>query len=176
MQGEGIFIDLPDREPFLTERAKLWRSRETEERDSPESDLLNPVFVWWHTFAHRLLYGLSIDSGYSSAAIRERIYFKKKDGRVSGGILLYTSQQGGDGSLGGLIALCTKEDFGRIFRAAERNLGVCSNDPLCSEHLERNNGAACYACLLVSETSCEFHNLYLDRLLLSESLQGRSTK
>ena len=129
-----------------------------------------------NTFAHRLLYGLSIDSGYSSAAIRERIYFKKIDGRVTGGILLYTSQQGSDGSLGGLIALCTKDDFSRVLRAAERNLGSCSNDPLCSEHLERNNGAACYACLLVSETSCEFHNSYLDRLLLSESLQGRKTK
>ena len=176
MQGEGIFIDLPDSDLFLTERANLWRTREKEKIDNPESDLLNPVFVWWHTFAHRLLYGLSIDSGYSLAAIRERIYFKKIDGRTTGGILLYTSQQGSDGSLGGLIALCTKEDFGRVIRAAERTLGSCSNDPLCSEHLERNNGAACYACLLVSETSCEFHNSYLDRLLLSESLQGRKAK
>jgi len=109
MQGEGIFIDLPDSDLFLTERANLWRTREKEKIDNPESDLLNPVFVWWHTFAHRLLYGLSIDSGYSLAAIRERIYFKKIDGRTTGGILLYTSQQGSDGSLGGLIALCTKE-------------------------------------------------------------------
>ena len=175
MQGEGIFIDLPQSEPPLTDRAKLWIAREKEEQAKPESTFLNPVFVWWHTLAHRLLYGLSIDSGYSSAAIRERIYFTKKDKSVKGGILLYTSQQGSDGSLGGLIALCTKEDFNRVLKSAERNLGSCSNDPLCSEHLERNNGAACYACLLVSETSCELHNSYLDRLLLSESFQGRST-
>lgn len=178
MQGEGIFIDLPDCPPSFSKRAKLWLDREKEETATPESALLNPLFVWWHTLAHRIIYGLSIDSGYASAAIRERIYFRKReDGRSSGGILLYTSQQGSDGSLGGLIALCTKDDFSRVMGAAERNLSSCSNDPLCSQHLERNNGSACYACLLISETSCEFHNSYLDRLLLSESLhRGNVTK
>jgi hypothetical protein len=175
MQGEGIFIDLPESDPPLSKRAELWLAREKQET-IPESTLLNPVFVWWHTLAHRIIYGLSIDSGYSSAAIRERIYFRKKNGKSSGGILLYTSQQGSDGSLGGLIALCTREAFSGVVRAAERNLDACSNDPLCSERLERNNGAACYACLLVSETSCEFHNTYLDRLLLSESLPKRGIK
>jgi hypothetical protein len=177
MQGEGIFIDLPDDNPTLSKRAGLWEDREKEETAISESAMLNPLFVWWHTLAHRIIYGLSIDSGYSSAAIRERIYFRKKSaGNSSGGILLYTSQQGSDGSLGGLMALCTMKDFSRVLRAAERNLSSCSNDPLCSEHLERNNGAACYACLLVSETSCEFHNTYLDRLLLSESLPRRGIK
>jgi hypothetical protein len=86
-------------------------------------------------------------------------------------VLLYTSQSGGDGSLGGLIALVP--DFERVLKAAQRNIYSCSNDPLCGEQKlasEKPNGAACYACLLVSETSCEFGNIYLDRNLMKENL------
>jgi hypothetical protein len=177
LQGEGIFVDLPDGNPCLNEqRARLWLDREREVHGTPEAYLYNPLFVWWHTLAHRLILGLSLDSGYSSAAIRERVYFREdsRTHETSGGVLLYTSQQGSDGSLGGLIALCGQNEFSRVMVAAERNLNACSNDPLCSEHLERNNGAACYACLLISETSCEFHNTYLDRLLLARSLSRGS--
>ena len=173
LQGEGIFVDLPNGNPRLEEeRARIWQERVEQVRDVPYAYLYHPLFIWWHTFAHRLITGLSLDSGYSSAAIRERIFFMEdsKTGLPSGGILLYTSQQGSDGSLGGLIALCRQEEFIHVMDAAERNLDSCSNDPLCSEHLERNNGAACYACLLISETSCEYHNTYLDRLILSGSL------
>ncbi len=65
---------------------------------------LHPVFVWWHTLAHRLINALSVDSGYSSAAVRERVYvyLNTTDGSFDGGILLYTVQPGGDGTLGGL--------------------------------------------------------------------------
>jgi len=175
LQGEGIFIDLIGTGPYLEEqRAKLWLDREKKLYGSPGAYLCNPIFVWWHTLAHRLINALSVDSGYSSAAIRERVYFREKTASSPplGGILIYTSQQGSDGSLGGLIALCSQNDFRRVMAAAERNLTSCSNDPLCSEHLERNNGAACYACLLISETSCECHNTYLDRLLLAGNLGG----
>jgi hypothetical protein len=112
---------------------------------------------------------LSIDSGYSSASIRERVYVEidPATGNASGGIVLYATQPGGDGSMGGLIALVPQ--FERILEAAARNLNSCSNDPLCAEARispGRNNGAACYACLLLSETSCEHRNMYLDRNLL----------
>jgi hypothetical protein len=47
---------------------------------------------------------------------------------------------------------------------------ICSSDPLCREHdprrTERMNGAACHACAMVSETSCEFGNRLLDRGML----------
>jgi len=176
LQGEGIFIDLPSGFPSFDERrAELWLDLERRVTGLPEAYLFHPLFVWWHTLSHRIINALSIDSGYSSAAIRERVYFRYGPAthRPLGGLLLYTSQQGGDGSLGGLIALCEHTEFCRVMAAAERNIDACSNDPLCSEHLERNNGAACYACLLISETSCEFHNTYLDRLLLAQSLRGR---
>lgn len=44
----------------------------------------------------------------------------------------------------------------------------CSGDPICSlsEHQGYNslNYAACHACTLLPETSCEFKNLLLDRI------------
>ncbi len=134
---------------------------------------MHPVFVWWHTLAHRLINALSIDSGYSSAAVRERVYndIDPGTGQAHGGILLYTAQPGGDGTLGGLIALVPH--FDRVLRAALNTIDACSNDPLCSEEqfrAGRYNGAACYACQLISETSCEHRNTRLDRTLLMENL------
>jgi hypothetical protein len=168
LYGEGVFIDLPDDDLQLDgSRTEIWTERESH---SPNAYVYNPSFVWWHTLAHRLINALAIDSGYSSAAIRERVYLR---GPSTGGILLYTSQQGSDGSLGGLIALCNRTDIQGVISAAERDINSCSNDPLCGKYVGRDNGAACYACLLISETSCEYHNLYLDRLLLAPSLMGR---
>lgn len=172
LHGEGIFIDLaPDQILNLktSETTEAWHGQFRKKRNY----LFHPVFVWWHTLSHRLITALSIDSGYSSASIRERVYIKAEGNgdNAYGGVLLYTSQHGGDGSLGGLIALVP--EFNRVISAALRNINSCSNDPLCSEQKltsERLNGAACYACLLVSETSCEFSNLYLDRNLLRETI------
>ena len=183
--GEGIFIDIapPVNGSQTTALSGSvasgwnsawadpvgWRQNTTLEH----ADHLNPVFVWWHTFAHRLINALAIDSGYSSASIRERIYVSiDPQTRVaSGGILLYTSQPGGDGTLGGLVALVP--EFEMVLDAALRDVHTCSNDPLCfEERFDRgkSNGPACYACLLVSETSCEHRNMLLDRALLLENL------
>ena len=171
IHGEGVFIDLPLGESLdlhQSETAKAWWS----EFKKKKNYLFHPVFVWWHTLSHRFINALSIDSGYSSASIRERVYIKADgDGHAHGGVLVYTSQRGGDGSLGGLIALVPQ--FSRVVSAALRNINSCSNDPLCSEQEfapGRINGAACYACLFLSETSCEFGNLYLDRNLLRWSI------
>jgi hypothetical protein len=166
--GEGIFLDLNGvdlalagarNEQWLAEHAKAQAALET-----------HPVHVWWHTLSHRLLRSLSVDSGYSSAAIRERVYVERAtSGEVHGGVLLYTVQPGGDGTLGGLIALVP--NFDRVLAAALSDIGSCSNDLLCEENVPSGvNGAACYSCLLSSETSCEYRNGQLDRLLLRENL------
>ncbi|HZU00587.1 MAG TPA: DUF1998 domain-containing protein [Ktedonobacteraceae bacterium] len=186
LYGEGLFVDLaPDscvggyHFPLNQDRTWLsaWRDplryRQRIQVPSDEQDYLHPVFVWWHTLAHRLINALSIDSGYSSAAIRERIYIDIDEisGEASGGILLYTAQPGGDGTLGGMIALVPR--FDRVLRVAFNTIDGCSNDPLCSEvqfTVGKYNGAACYACQLVSETSCEHRNTRLDRNLLKENL------
>jgi hypothetical protein len=72
-----------------------------------------------------------VDSGYSSAAIRERVYTYTENNKTVGGLLLYTAQSGGDGTLGGLIGLVPH--FERILKSALRNVDACSNDPICIE-------------------------------------------
>ncbi len=69
--------------------------------------------------------------------------------------------------MGGLVG--TVEYFQDIINTAINNLRICSNDPLCNDvnkSSESINGAACYSCLLISETSCEHKNLWLDRHLV----------
>jgi len=184
--GEGIFVDLnidqhPQNNLTLTgELAQNWfHAWNNPEQYSNRSffnhdrEQFHPVFVWWHTLAHRLINALSVDSGYSSAAIRERVFIDidPDTGIADGGLLLYTAQPGGDGTLGGLIALVP--EFERVFERALYSLETCSNDPLCGEERFRKgkyNGSACYACSLVSETSCEHRNMSLDRGLLLEEM------
>ncbi|MCP4396739.1 MAG: DUF1998 domain-containing protein [bacterium] len=186
--GEGIFVDFAPGDqstavvnhfPLAGSAANSWLDawhdpQQYVPRFIPEiREQLHPVFIWWHTLAHRLINALSVDSGYSSAAVRERIYIAIDDntGEASGGILLYTVQPGGDGTLGGLVALVPK--FERVLESALRNIDACSNDPLCGEETfapEKYNGAACYACALIAETSCEYRNMRLDRNVLLENL------
>jgi hypothetical protein len=167
--GEGIFLDLDGAALSLTgTRLTAWQQRFN--AGTPPEPRLHPVHVWWHTLSHRLLQALAVDSGYSSAAIRERVYVRHDTaGNSRGGLLLYTVQPGGDGTLGGLIALVPR--FDQVLDAALRDLTTCSNDPLCEQAPQMGaEGAACYSCLLASETSCEHRNLGLDRLLLLENL------
>jgi hypothetical protein len=166
--GEGIFIDLDGVPAALAgPREQAWQQKLAAD---PTQTLNHPVHVWWHSLSHRLLTALSVDSGYSSTAIRERTYLvSDSNGVPHGGILLYTVQPGGDGTLGGLMALVPQ--FRSVLDSALRELATCSNDPLCAEATASGaDGAACYSCLLVSETSCEHRNRGLDRLLLLESL------
>jgi hypothetical protein len=186
--GEGVFLDLAP-EPGSPPRGRhfplaggaastwlqAWNRPDAfgqQVLSEEDRDRLHPVFVWWHTLAHRLINALAVDSGYSSAAVRERVFvdLDPKTGDAGGGALLYTAQPGGDGTLGGLVALVPQ--FERVLATAFRNLDACSNDPLCGEEMfgpARYNGSACYACALVSETSCEHRNMHLDRRLLLEN-------
>lgn len=177
--GEGIFIDFENDAVFpgVTGATATWLDEWYRNATfnpafiGEQRDHLHPVFVWWHTFSHRLINTLAIDSGYSSAAVRERVYISiDSSGRARGGILLYTAQPGGDGTLGGLVALVPS--FDRVVTSALATIGACSNDPLCGEEnfgQGKYNGSACYACALISETSCEYRNMRLDRKLLEEN-------
>jgi hypothetical protein len=140
-------------------------------RDSTHKEELHPVFVWWHTLSHLLIRSISAEAGYSSASIRERIYFEHNNSRVRGGILLYATCPGSEGTLGGLIALVPY--FQIILKNAFEQARTCSCDPLCIQHNLKEgqfNGAACYGCVLISETSCEHRNMWLDRNVLLENL------
>ena len=145
----------------LNQIAKRWIDNKPTHQDlSKRNNTKEPEFVWWHSFAHSLIKSLSIFSGYSSASLRERIYLK--DG--IGGILIYNTSPGDDCGMGGLVDLVS--DFDPILENAKNILLNCSNDPICSYNEIRPNkvnGAACHNCLLISETSCEHANMWLDR-------------
>jgi len=190
--GEGLFIYAGDKDNGEFDACGADFSRDSgacdewkrvhDERESYPGHLFrdagrrvetSPLFVWWHTFSHMLMRELSADAGYPLASIRERVYAIPSEGSPwSGraGILIYTYQRGSEGTLGGLISLAGEEDGLRNYMlGALRRAERCSNDPLCGDSrvvFPRFNGAACYACSFVPETSCEHRNAWLDRRLI----------
>jgi hypothetical protein len=179
--GEGVFMMLDDNEGWHSDMegrsTSVWMGAQGEPsypsfvfRSPQDRGELHPLFIWWHTLSHLIIRAVSLEAGYSSASIRERVYVQR-DNRARGGILLYATQPGSEGGLGGLIALVPY--FGEILRRAFDMLDTCSGDPLCIENRfnpGNYNGAACYACLLISETSCEHRNMWLDRNVLRENI------
>jgi hypothetical protein len=171
--GEGLFITpangkIPDLSASDAYNNWIEFSLSGYEGNSEWTDICaSPEFVWLHTLSHALIRALSGFTGYSSASLRERVYLSR-DGK-NGGILIYNTSPGEDGGKGGLTG--TIRYFERIVKEAEEIINVCSNDPLCrdiTKSSESINGAACYSCLLLSETSCEHRNLWLDRHILME--------
>ena len=127
--------------------------------------LRNAVYVLMHTFAHLMIKQMAMSSGYSSSAIRERIYFGEK----MSGILLYTGSADKEGSLGGLVELGTIEQMTNLMGDAFQEALICTNDPECMSNLpagKNSNGAACHSCCMISETACENGNRMLDRGLV----------
>jgi len=122
-------------------------------------------YVMMHTFAHLLIKQMAMFSGYSSAAIRERIYF----GDRMSGILIYTGSSDKEGSLGGLVELGTIKNLRVLMRDAFQEALLCTNDPECMNNTpagKNSNGAACHSCCMISETACENGNRMLDRGLV----------
>lgn len=175
--GEGIFLSLDG--PLLenlarsaegTQRVRAiqkayasWRQL----RDLPSaSSPPGAGFIAIHSLAHLVIRHLALYCGYGMASIRERVYGSDNQA----GILIYTAAADADGSLGGLVSFGTPEKLQAILSAGAANAAWCSQDPLCGDrkpdagtHL---SGAACHACLLLPETSCEHGNRFLDRRLL----------
>lgn len=184
VHGEGIFIRFDEQALQAWEMLSI-----VEERDS----MLRAGHVGWrnarhlkpadgypgiryallHTFAHLLIRELALECGYSAASIRERIYASGDEGSPMAGVLLYTAAADSDGTLGGLVELGKPENLGRLIEQALARAGVCSSDPLCSEHDPGDDrslhAASCHACGFVAETSCERGNRYLDRALLVQT-------
>ena len=125
----------------------------------------NATYVLMHTFAHLLIKQMSMTSGYSSSAIRERIYFSEK----MTGILLYTGSADKEGSLGGLVELGSIGKLVPLMKDAFQEALLCTNDPECMSNAPAGNnlnGAACHSCCMISETACENGNRMLDRGLV----------
>ncbi|VBT21709.1 Domain of uncharacterised function (DUF1998) [Burkholderia pseudomallei] len=190
VRGEGIFLQ------FSEEAIRAWVRRVTRQDEEmfrahsawrrarripePASGYPGIRYALIHSFSHALMRQLSMEAGYSSASIRERIYAHDggDDTPAMAGLLLYTAAPDSEGTLGGLVSLGEPDRLGRLIRLALEEIRLCASDPLCGEHRPAHDGtsslhgAACHACMFSPETSCERGNKYLDRGLLVQTIGG----
>lgn len=177
VRGEGIYLE------FEEERLVDWESRADVQRRTATmqahalasrfgtEEPLTARFVLIHTFAHLFMNELIFACGYSSASLRERLYVASGKTPMSG-LLIYTAAGDSEGTMGGLVRMAKPENLGPVLTAAFQKASWCSTDPVCMEVGELGQGpdscnlAACHACALVPETSCETFNRYLDRALV----------
>lgn len=180
VRGEGIFLrfkpsaldhweqshpEQADRAARVNEAyASAWQER----HETPPPRTITARFLLVHSFAHALMRQLTISCGYSSASLRERLFVDAE--RKMAGLLIYTATPDSDGSLGGLERQGRSSRMNEIIPAAIRSQAWCSNDPLCIQDIstfsDPQNLAACHACLMSPETSCEEFNVLLDRAML----------
>ena len=179
VRGEGIFLRL--------RRSRLddWIAKIDVERrvrkvqanaDAvPENlrrfdEIPSAKLVLVHTLAHLLIRQLAFESGYDASSIQERLYIADDPDAMMAGLLLYTASGDAEGTLGGLVRRGRADYLAPTVQAALRNAEICSSDPLCIESsgqgLSSLNLAACHACSLLPETSCEKSNMLLDRGLV----------
>ena len=127
---------------------------------------ITPRMLLVHSLSHSLINQWSLECGYPAAALRERLYVSD----AMAGILIYTATTDSAGSLGGVISLAETNRLAATFVGAVQTAGWCSSDPLCIEAVAAGvdslNLAACHACLLLPEVSCEHSNVFLDRVML----------
>ncbi len=174
--GEGVFLRL--REDSLAN----WENKEDVRRRAGKihSNLVHkfsslgreptlqvtPRLLLIHSIAHALIDQWSLDCGYPAASLRERLYISDS----MAGLLIYTATTDSAGSLGGVIAQAESGRLASTFVRAVNSSSWCSSDPVCIESeaagVDALNLAACHACLLLPETSCEHSNVFLDRGLL----------
>lgn len=179
VSGEGIFIE------FDLEKVKSWetnakvRERVAALANKLEKNIvtediptISPRLLLVHTFSHILIDQWSLECGYPSASLRERIYVDEE----MCGVLIYTATSDSKGSLGGIVGMAKGGRFLKSFNEALNRSSWCSNDPVCIESgpngFANANLAACHSCVLLSETSCEMKNLLLDRGMLVGTLDG----
>jgi hypothetical protein len=177
-RGEGVFIELRSdavlgwlERPEVRERLdglakghNRWAVSRKTTRPFPGGP-----YVLLHTLSHLLIQSLALQCGYPASSIRERIYADADGDRY--GLLLYTASPDAEGTLGGLVQ--QGRHMEQHVANALRSAALCSNDPICAHHIPGSSlesrwllGAACHGCALVSETSCEMRNDYLDRALV----------
>ena len=185
VRGEGIFMEVNQislqqwaAQPEVRERigslAKAFNTSRQGRGLPPR--LVPPEFVLLHSIAHGLIVQLSVDCGYGSASLRERLYLGERiDRGLMAGILIYTAAGDSEGTLGGLVRQGAPDRFAITVERSLDRLSWCSSDPVCVESSgqgnENANLAACHGCLLVPETSCEHGNRFLDRGLIVGTLE-----
>ena len=175
--GEGIFLEF-DQEKLekwecredVSRRIERLHSRYEDSRFYDEGKEITPRFVLTHTFSHLLINRLVFECGYSTAALRERLYVSTEDDTSMAGVLIYTAAGDSDGTMGGLVRMGQPGYLEPVVESALSEAEWCSADPICMEAAEHGgqgpeslNLAACHNCALTPETSCEEFNHFLDR-------------
>lgn len=182
VRGEGIFLALNEDKLAIwenrpdviarvyeceTQHKRNWRERYGEDSKPPKA--ITPRYMLCHTLAHALMRQLTLECGYSSASLQERIYAGLGDEQMAG-LLIYTSTPDSDGTLGGLERQGKAGRIESILQRAIRAIEWCSSDPLCITDtmgaINNYSHSVCHACCLAPETSCEIFNEFLDRGLL----------
>lgn len=187
VRGEGIFIQLNMSElrQWETRTEVVARCTAAERSWTEEWNLRNPGkpkpyaatprLLLVHTFAHALVRQLTLECGYSSASLRERLYVSEEDTGMAG-LLIYTATPDSDGTLGGLQRRASPDLIEATVIGAARSFQWCSSDPLCitgeMAAPEAHSIASCHSCTMIPETSCELHNRFLDRGLMVGDAAG----
>ena len=176
VKGEGVFLELNqealgrwESRQEVKERAERINARYAARAErwgvSPDREI-TPRFLAIHTLSHALIDQFALDAGYPAASLRERLYVSED----MAGLLIYTATTDSAGSLGGVIAQASDQRLRLSLLEAAARYRWCSSDPLCVESdgqgVDNLNLAACHACGLLPETSCEEMNVLLDRGLL----------
>ncbi|EAQ42521.1 DrmB family protein [Polaribacter sp. MED152] len=186
--GEGIFFSFNDEliEDFINNSNVIGNIQSQLSQLQNNSNNFNKgaidfanVMNWQlylvHTFSHLIMRELEFRCGYPTASLSERIYVSNEDDYKMYGCLIYTAE-GAEGSMGGLIAQTRPQNLNNLIKSAIKRATICNSDPLCwgseGQGLFDLNFASCFSCSLVSETSCEHRNLYLDRKILVDSDNG----
>jgi hypothetical protein len=180
-RGEGIFLQLREdhvapwvaqveQHEHIQRLRQAYRQWRFDRAMPPEEGFPIARNLLIHTLSHLLMRQMALECGYSSASLRERLYLGTPSAPAAG-VLISTAASDSEGTLGGLVALGTKDHLGYLLRLALEEAEHCSSDPLCAEHLPTTehavlHAAACHACLFASETSCETGNRWLDRAVL----------
>lgn len=179
-RGEGIFLQ------FKADAIAQWMNIEAVQQraqilqdgfqnkyeDSNKRAFYGAPFYMIHSFSHLLMNRIALDCGYPASSIRERIYALGG----SFGLLIYTGSSDAQGTLGGLVEV--GRNIADIVRRSLAGAELCSNDPVCANdkpnpEIQRELlGAACHGCQLVSETSCEWCNSFLDRELVVKTMRN----
>lgn len=182
IRGEGIFVQLNE------DSLQAWESlSQVQARVGPLLAMFNSQrpsatfslsarALLIHTLAHLLIKELTLESGYSSASLRERLFFDENV--VKPGLLIYSGTPDSEGTLGGLQVQGNPSKFEQLLRGAILNADWCSSDPLCLDGQLASSDfysiSSCHSCTMVPETSCEFNNMFLDRALIHGTLDDPS--
>lgn len=180
--GEGIFLTLDEKrlqqweaQPEIQTRLNLLLAKYKTMRLNRHlrNRGVGARYILLHTLAHLLINRLTFECGYSSAALRERLYVSDNPASPMAGILIYTAAGDVEGTMGGLVRMGKPGRLEPLLARALAGAQWCSADPVCMEMglsggqgPDSMNLAACHGCCLIPETACEEFNRLLDRGLV----------